>query len=595
MKKSIIISLCILLLIAAVATVIIVMGTLNDDDDDYDNDRRRPSSESSSAESTPLETPPAPCEHTYGELTLEKEPECEIRGYKSAECSKCGDKITETVLPKGHLFENGFCSICQTKDTYSKGLKFYSNGDGTCSVKGMGSCYDSDVRIPYRSPEGDLVTEISMNAFLNCSSLSSVVMPNSITGIGDTAFYYCSNLTSVTLSDNLTAIGIYAFNYCISLPSITLPDSITVIGNGAFNTCNNLTNINLPENIEYLGDFAFGSCERLTSITLPSKITFIGSGLFYNCFELTEIIIPEGVTRINSEAFWGCKNLTSVVIPDSVIQIGTQIFKDCDNLNLNQYDNALYLGNKSDPYMILIKATNDNITSCKIHSSTRFIHDNAFYNCRITSISIPEGLKSIGKTIFSSYASLTELNIPSSVTSFGVTSFYEDTELAICNKYDNALYLGNASNPYMVLIKPISQSITSCKIHPDTKIIAGSAFLGCNSLAEITIPNGVITIGEDAFWGCRLLTDIEIPDSVTFIGKSAFWECENLENVILGSGVEMISSSAFFSGYKLSSVVFKNTDGWVVRSTNAEVDVTDPIQNAKNIIYKYGPYDLVRK
>ncbi len=103
-----------------------------------------------------------------------------------------------------------------------------------------------------------------------------------------------------------------------------------------------------------------------------------------------------------------------------------------------------------------------------------------------------------------------------------------------CNKleyniYDNGKYLGNSNNLYYALIDTVSEDITTCTIHKDTKVIASGAFDFCRALTSIVIPNSVITIGDSAFSSCSALTSVTIPDSVSIIGNRAFSDCNNLE------------------------------------------------------------------
>ena len=88
----------------------------------------------------------------------------------------------------------------------------------------------------------------------------------------------------------------------------------------------------------------------------------------------------DSVTSIGDMAFVNCTSLTSILIPDSVTSIG-DAFNGCDSLKYNEYDSALYLGNQSNPYLVLVKVKDTNITNCTIHSNTKFIHQKAFFNC----------------------------------------------------------------------------------------------------------------------------------------------------------------------------------------------------------------------
>ena len=134
-------------------------------------------------------------------------------------------------------FDNFAGRVCS-----SEGLKFTSNGDGTCSVSGIYG-YCMEVVIPTKSPAGDVVTSIRDRVFYESSTLRSVVIPDSVTSIGELAFSSCSSLTSIEIPDSVTSIGSDAFQSCSSLTSIEIPDSVTSIGDYAFQSCSSLTRI----------------------------------------------------------------------------------------------------------------------------------------------------------------------------------------------------------------------------------------------------------------------------------------------------------------------------------------------------------------
>ncbi len=104
-----------------------------------------------------------------------------------------------------------------------------------------------------------------------------------VTSIGDFAFISCSSLTSVTIPNSVTTIGDYAFSDCSSLTSVTIPNSATTIGAGAFLGCSSLTSITIPNSVTSIGFAAFSGCSSLTSVTIPNSVTSIGIGAFWNC------------------------------------------------------------------------------------------------------------------------------------------------------------------------------------------------------------------------------------------------------------------------------------------------------------------------
>ena len=208
--------------------------------------------------------------------------------------------------------------------------------------------------------------------FIGCRSLTSLVIPDSVTNIGDYAFSGCRSLTSLVIPDSVTSIGDYAFWNCRSLTGIVIPDSVTSIGDNAFEYCFSLSNLIIPDSVTSIGDGAFVGCNSLSSVVISDSVTSIGFGAFENCSSLTDIVIPKGVTSIGDSAFGDCSSLTNIAIPDSVTSIGERAFRGCESLG---------------------------------------------------SLVIPNSVTSIGDYAFKGCSSLSEIVIPSSVTSIGEWTF----------------------------------------------------------------------------------------------------------------------------------------------------------------------------
>ena len=339
------------------------------------------------------------------------------------------------------------------------------------------------------------VTSIGDDAFRNCSSLTSVTIPDSVTSIGSYAFYDCRSLTSVTIPDGVTSIGNYAFYGCSSLASVTIPDSVTSIGDDAFSGCSSLTSIIIPDSVTNIGDWAFNGCSSLTSVTIGDSVTSIGNKAFSGCSSLASVTIPNSVTSIGSYAFSGCSSLTSITIPDSVTSVGHDMFSGCGSLTRVTIPDSVIRNRVN-------YALGVSVREVIIKEGVTSIGDYAFYDCSsLTSVTIPDSVTSIGNEAFSGCSSLTSVTIPDSVKSIG------DYAFRWC------------------------ESLTSVMIPDGVTDIGDYAFSGCSSLASVTIPNSVTSIGSRAFSGCSSLASVTIPDGVTSIGSYAFYGCTSLSEV----------------------------------------------------------------
>ncbi|MCI6616952.1 leucine-rich repeat protein [Ruminococcus sp.] len=232
--------------------------------------------------------------------------------------------------------DNGFnfIDISGTYDDPSTQYDYTILEDGTIQLtKYNGN--DTDVEIPFEI-NGQKVTSIGNNAFSECNTIYSIVIPDSVTSIGNAAFSNCSTLESISIPDSVTSIGNAAFSNCSTLESISIPDSVESIGSSAFSWCERLKNIIIPDSVTIINDYTFFGCEKLESITISNNVTSIGNSAFMNCYSLLELSIPDGVTSIANCAFENC-SLESIVIPKSVTSIEPYAFYNCDYVIIYGY------------------------------------------------------------------------------------------------------------------------------------------------------------------------------------------------------------------------------------------------------------------
>ena len=354
--------------------------------------------------------------------------------------------------------------------------------------------------------------------FIGRRSLTSLVIPDSVTNIGDYAFSGCSSLSSVVIPDRVTSIGDCAFENCSSLTDIVIPDGVTNIGKCAFEGCRSLTDIVIPDGVTSIGDCAFEGCRSLTDIVIPDGVTSIGDCAFANCFSLTGIVIPDSVTGIGKFAFSGCSSLSSVVIPDSVSCIGSGAFKNCSSLS-----------------------------SLVIPDCVTSIGNYAFAYCKsLTDIVIPNSVTSIGDNAFRHCSSLSSVVIPESVVNLNGNPFCRwDGGLKCLSPYfiyDNKVLFDKDKSK---IIAFRDKNTTSYVIPDSVTRIGESAFRHCSSLSSLVIPDSVTSIGESAFSGCCSLKSLVIPDSVTSIECYAFRGCESLSSLVIPDSVSCIGFGAF--------------------------------------------------
>ena len=562
--------------------------------------------------------------HLWGDWIDITDATCTGKGSKERVCS-CGGKQSQTVAALGHDYKKGSvvppteieegytvytCGICQSekRDDYiqagSIGLTYQVHSNSkTCTVTGLGSCKDVDVKIP-RTFEGNTVTAIADRAFSGKALIESVEIPETVKTVGVYVFSGCDKLNTVyynssyaptknTVFLNLpslktvvfcgSVIPAYICYGCENIEEVIFSENVHTIDSHAFYGTG-LTELNMPVGLKTLGGYSFyeSSLKKMHIDNLAAwcEMDIVGDNafpynadfsLYWNGEPLSVLSVPEGVKKIGSRVFEG-QNLASVTIPDSVTSIGDFAFCECKlltNVQMGQGVKAVGYGAFSEC---------DALTAITLFDGVVTIDGYAFYGCdSLKSIALADSITDIGDNTFARCISLESCTLPSALQKVENRLFRECSSLKRVVIGENVTEIASDAFWYCTALQNVDFSKAQ-----QLKTIGYSAFNCCFSLTEIVLPNSLITIdalafqhcflletvrfgsnlkeiGGSAFSNCDALKELTIPNSVTTIGDSAFSSCAALEWIILPSGLTTVSERLFSHCSVLESVTLPNS------------------------------------
>lgn len=462
-------------------------------------------------------------------------------------------------------------------------------------------------------------------AFQGCTGLTSITIPNSVTTIGYKSFAGCTNLISITIPNSVTSIDSDAFRDCSSLESMVVESGNTKYDSR--NNCNAIIettsntlvagckNTIIPNSVTAIGNFAFYGCSGLTSIAIPNSVTSIGGYAFQNCTDLTSLTIPNSVTSIDDGAFMDCKSLTLIIseienpfvlldggeessitypfkgIPSYaqlIVPQGTKAkYQTTAGWNRfynivessGKWGNNVYYYYNALTYKLTISGEGPmwniedydehpwkylSVKMLEIEPGVTSIGDFAFTRFGMTSVTIPNSVKSIGNYSFLFCGSLASVTIPNSVSSISPGAFQGCGKLTrVVSKIENPFAIDNtvfsniSSDAKLIVPKGTigkykatagwnfaniveatgsEQGDFSDKgIYFNLKNDGSLEVIGLASWTTIAdIPSSIVingtkyrvtSIGERAFEGRSDITYLSIPYSIKSIGKYAFVDC----------------------------------------------------------------------
>ena len=485
-----------------------------------------------------------------------------------------------------------------TKDNYFEGTPEHSpspaavnpDKEYTCELKIIGTmAFSDDVELEsVELPEG--VTTIWGYAFNGCKNLKQVILPSTLRSIGSGAFGGCSSLTSIHVPDGVTDIQGAAFSNCEKLVTVNLPKSLKNYMAGIFWDCKSLKTIDIPNTMEEIPLYMFYGCENLETVTGGQGVKKIRNRAFGLCYNLSKMSFSNVLDSIGEDAFIYNYKLPSFTIPRSLSGLGKRAFQNCIGLKTLNYESG---------------------------STLKEIPEEAFYNCGLTSISLPvtvkkigrwsfggndfvtlaglpEQLEEIGDSAFRVNQKMIHATIPSSVTSVGEGAFegcyqLETVDFGVNSKLKylgDYVFIETALNSFVmpdgitsIGIDQFPETLQSIQLSAGLKSIPDRAFKYYESLQTVTfgknaqvesigksafeglpltsveLPSGLKTIGEHAFAGCKQLKELIFPSTLTSISDFAFAWLDNLKEIVLPEGIMSVGSYAFADANNVTSLL----------------------------------------
>lgn len=407
------------------------------------------------------------------------------------------------------------------------------------------------------------VTSIGYDAFCNCEALTHVSIPNSVIDIKSNAFSGCTSLVEINIPSKVTSIQCYTFENCKALEHVSFPDGLTGIEDGAFYNCGSLVNITIPSGVISIGPHAFSGCNALIGIGELSNLTSIGDYAFCECKALEKLKLPKSMISIGTGAFWGCnaqidyagnecqyekiakEKTYGNILPQHSggHNFSQQKVKSGTENDLGEYKytclecaKSYYVKYYASEGVASIADINADDTlnvafnldiPQKLDGYTVFsIKGDTDYKDWIGSVTIPEGITSIGENAFLGCSSMKSINIPNSVKKIEHWAFYGCSALkTIC------IPRGVTKIEYRTFEN--CSSLVEVSIPDSITEIEWSAFENCSSLNLVELPNSLEKIGDSAFAKCSSLTKISIPGKVTNLNYNTFKDCTSLKKAFI--------------------------------------------------------------
>ena len=390
-------------------------------------------------------------------------------------------------------------------------------------------------------------------AFIDCTSLANVVIAEGVTYLGDSCFYNCSSLTEIVVPDSCEYLGKYAFYNCISLESATIGITVPAIYECSFYNCEKLATVVIGISVEQIGDYAFFNT-ALTRVTTPYVLQSIGDYAFAECELIERVVLRSGFKSIGEGAFMNDAALSEIELPDTTTGIGAYAFYGCSSLTSVTIPELV---ERIEDYTF---AYCTNLAEAIINGTITYIGDSAFYRDALTAFTFTEGLTEIGRDAFA-YNALTAIELPDTLETLGEQAFNECSALQAVSMPDIVTYVGayafSANSTDLTITVRYNTGKIADYMLFNTDVyavimedgiteIGDYAFALNRELANITFPSTLQTIGDYAFYDNRAYSELTLPNEVVSIGHYAFARGYSFVKISIPDSVQTIGESAFY-------------------------------------------------
>lgn len=390
------------------------------------------------------------------------------------------------------------------------------------------------------------ITSIGVAAFNKCDSLTTITydIPN-ITGIGR-PFSECKSLQKVVIGDNVVSVPANLFSDFTTLTEIVLSNSLEEIQEFAFSR-SRPKELTLPVNLTYIGGQAFSGNPDLKLLRYNAKNCTVSEDHLPPFIGTSNFVIEFGpeATVIPSRLFASCNGIEEITIPSHIKGLGYYAFGDCEKLTTVYFNaNDCEIIPSKTGGVTVFGLNSNNIKKLVIGENVKKIPNYLMYWCsKLTDVTIPEWVEEIGACAFYN-AKITELTIPKNVKRIGDCAFGAcDSLVTLHFNAENCEYFSEQADDNLGVFAQC-KSLANVKFGEDVTKIPFGLLYSCFKLTEIEIPDKVTEIGEKAFFAAKI-TELNIPDSVVKIGAKAFGNCNGIKTLNLGKSVAEIGSGAF--------------------------------------------------